>query len=162
MTTRFGDQHGARMAGLATGAHGIAPARAHHGFHVFEVYPWTGLLDVNGGQPALSILDRCRIRWGRVQKVDGDRAVVRSRPLTWDGRHLALGEARTEHPCWAHRGRSLLGAVREGDRVAMHWDWICDTLSPHQLDQLRRRTAQQLALTNRAREGATGRERTHH
>ncbi len=60
-----------------------------HGLHVFAVYPWVGLLrGADGGEP-LRVLDRCRVRWGRVEEVDGDHANVRSRPLVWDG--LALG-----------------------------------------------------------------------
>lgn len=152
VTESFSSQHGARLAGLSAHGGSVGPARAHHGYHVFEVYPWTGLLGVGDGQPALSILDQCRIRWGRVQSVEGDHALVRSRPLARDGRRLHLGRPRTERPRWASGGRSLLPGVREGDWVAMHWDWICDTLSARQLTQLRRRTAQQLELTNNDRE----------
>ena len=42
---------------------------------------------------ALTVLDRCRIRWGRVLAVQGDQVVVESRSLTWDGDGLALGRA---------------------------------------------------------------------
>lgn len=169
VTGRFADQPGARLSGLApadSSPHlpGHSPdhflgrstgrsdgtARAHHAYHVFEVYPWTGLLGVGDGQPALGILDRCRVRWGRVLAVDADRALVRSRPLTWDGTRLALGPPRTELPRWASGGRSLLPRVAAGDRVALHWDWICDALSERQLTELRRRTAEQLELTNAA------------
>ncbi len=38
----------------------------HHGFHVFAVYPWLGLLRSAAGVDALRVLDRCRIRWGTV------------------------------------------------------------------------------------------------
>lgn len=154
--TQRTDSSGSHPDGRAVGT---PPARAHHGYHVFEVYPWTGLLGVGDGQPALSILDQCRIRWGRVLAVDADRAVVRSRPLTWDGTRLALGPPRTELPRWASDGRSLLPRIAPGDRVALHWDWICDSLSEHQLAELRRRTAEQLELTNA---GLTPRRWWHH
>ena len=42
------------------------------------------------------MLDRCRIRWGRVLAVQGDQVVVESRPLTWDGRAARLGQPETE------------------------------------------------------------------
>ena len=148
VTQRFSDQHGARMGGLAANGESGGAARAHHGFHVFEVYPWSGLLGVGNGQPALSILDQCRIRWGRVLAVDGDRAVVQSRRLSYAGGRLGLGPPVRERPRWASGGRSLLPALRQGDWVAMHWDWVCDRLSAPQLAQLRRRTAEQLRLTN--------------
>lgn len=149
VTTHFADQHGARLTGLATAANPTGMARAHHGFHVFEVYPWTGLLHVGAGQPALSILEQCRIRWGQVLDVSGDHARVRSRPLAWDGHRLSLGAPRVEQPRWAHRGHSLLPAPpHDGSWVAMHWSWICDLLSTRQLVHLRNQTADQLRLTN--------------
>ena len=62
----------ARSGGdLATrGADG--QAAAHHGFHVFAVYPWVGLLRTGSDVPR-SVLDQCRIRWGTVVGVDGER-----------------------------------------------------------------------------------------
>ena len=148
---RFRDQVGARFSGLPGAPVGDAGVRAlpHHSFHVFEVYPWVGMLGRGDGEPALSVLDQCRIRWGRVQAVEGDRAVVRSRPLTWDGQTLSLGPEREERPRWADRGRSLLRDIDAGDQVSMHWDWVCDRLSLRQLAALRRYTDHQLRLTNR-------------
>jgi hypothetical protein len=150
---RFGDQVGARFAGLPGGSIGPAEAVPHHSFHVFEVYPWVGMLGRGDGEPALSVLDQCRIRWGRVLAVEGERAVVRSRPLTWDGQELSLGPERAERPRWADRGRSLLRDITAGDRVSMHWDWVCDRLSERQLSALRGYTERQLYLTNRALAG---------
>lgn len=123
-------------------------ATCHHSFHVFGVYPWVGLLGEDGrGQP-LRILDRCRIRWGRVREVSGAHVVVSSRPLTWDGRRLALGPPATETAVQAVDGLGLVGDVAPGDWVALHWDWVCDRLSPRQLANLRRFTARQLDITN--------------
>jgi hypothetical protein len=45
-------------------------------------------------------------------------------------------------------GRSLLAAVTPGDVVSLHWDEVCDHLTPGQRDQLQRRTTDQLTLTN--------------
>jgi hypothetical protein len=33
--------------------------------------------------------------------------------------------------------------------VALHWDWVCDRLTPGQLATLRGSTRHQLAITNR-------------
>jgi len=142
---RFRGQTGGFWNRLTTGT--TALALPHHSFQVFAVYPWAGLL-ASGSDVPLSVLDRCRIRWGQVIGVDGERALVRSNPLTWDGHVLALGEARDEAVHWSKDGRSLLGGVAVGDQVAMHWDWVCDRLDARQLDALRASSAAQLELTN--------------
>jgi hypothetical protein len=129
-------------------------AFAHHSFQVFVVYPWVRML--GRGDTPLHILDRCRIRSGVVQSVDGNAVVVRSRPLTWNGQALSVGPAVEERVRWAQGSRSLLSAAAEadpvaaGDTVAIHWDWVCDRLSPGQVTALVDRTNRQLELTNRA------------
>jgi Family of unknown function (DUF6390) len=122
-------------------------ALPHHSFHVLAVYPWVGLLRT-AGDAALSVLEGCRIRWGKVVSVDGERATVRSRPLLWDGWRLELGTERDEMARWTSSGRSLAGPVAPGDQVSLHWDWICDSLDDVQLDSLEAASTRQLELTN--------------
>jgi hypothetical protein len=141
----FADQVGGFWHRMDPPAQGLA--LPHHSFHVFAVYPWLGLLRT-AGDVALSVLDGCRIRWGEVVSVDGERAIVRSRPLLWDGRLLELGTEREETVRWASSGRSLAGPITPGDRVSLHWDWVCDGLSEVQLDSLEAASARQLELTN--------------
>ncbi|MGO9029578.1 MAG: DUF6390 family protein [Acidimicrobiales bacterium] len=129
-------------------------ALPHHSFHVFAVYPWVGLLGSAGDVP-LSVLDRCRIRWGEVVGIDGERATVRSRPLRWDGDELSLGPEREEAVRWSSSGRSLVGGIVPGDHVSLHWDWVCDRLGAAELGALELTSARQLELTNtQLREGA--------
>ena len=130
---------------LAPLGHGGVP---HHGFHVFAVYPWVGLLRGRTGDAAaapLHVLDRCRIRWGRVLSVQDDTAVVASRPLEWDGRRLRLGSPRAESARTGLAGLSLTPVVAPGDWVALHWDWVCQPLRPAQLAALRWWTWQQIS-----------------
>jgi Family of unknown function (DUF6390) len=129
-----------------------ASALAHHSFHVFAVYPWVSLLPAGkpGGVP-LSVLDRCRIRWGTVVGPDGDRVLVRSSPLTWDGKELALGEERVESVRWSAPGFQRPDAPEPGQMVSGHWDWICDRLTEAQAAQLSARSAQQLDAANGSR-----------
>ena len=142
----FASQTGADWGCLGAGH--AEPATPHHSFHVFAVYPWMGMLRKGRGGPALTVLDRCRIRWGQVVSVSGDHVEVSSQPLTWDGQALGLGEAQVEAARWAESGRSLSNPVVPGEWVALHWDWLCDRLAPSQLDALRRFTFRQLAVTN--------------
>jgi hypothetical protein len=118
-------------------------ATAHHGFHVLAVYPWFALLPARSGA-ALAVLQSCRIRWGTVARVEEDRLAVRSRPLTWDGTRLALGDEREESVRWREDGLTPAGAPEPGQVVACHWDWVCDSLTPEQAEQLAERTAHQL------------------
>ncbi|MDQ2796121.1 MAG: DUF6390 family protein, partial [Actinomycetota bacterium] len=131
-----------------------APGHAHHGYHVFAVYPWVGLLARTGRtEPALGILDSCRIRWGEVVAVDADRVRVQVRPLTLHDGRLELGDPVEQTVALLHGGLSLLEsslAPEPGDTVAMHWDWVCDVLRPEQAEQLHERTSDQLGRTNAA------------
>lgn len=120
----------------------------HHAFHVFGVYPWVGLLASGRTDHPLHVLDRCRIRWGRVVTVEGDLVVVRSRLLTWDGRQLGLGTPQLETVRRALDGASFVGELHPGQWVSLHWDWICDRLTPRQLANLRGYTLRQLTITN--------------
>lgn len=131
-----------------TGASWV-PGQPHHSFHVFAVYPWVGLLRRGtGNDVALSVLQQCRIRWGEVVAVRGERVEVLSQPLVLVDGVLALGAAREESAAWSVQGRSLLSSVSVGNNVALHWDWVCDVLSAEQLAALVQHSADQLDRTN--------------
>lgn len=121
---------------------------AHHAFHVFGVYPWVGLLTSGRSDHPLHQLDRCRIRWGRVEALEGDQAVVRYRPLSWDGTRVSLGAAEIETVQRGIDGRGFVQDLAVGDWVSMHWHWVCDRLDQRQLRDLRRYTTRQLEMTN--------------
>jgi hypothetical protein len=129
---------GERFHGQPGGTWRTASERAvpHHSFQVFEVYPWAGLLTAKAGPVAVSVLDRCRIRAGVVLDVHGESATVRSNPLVWDGAELTPGPPRDEVAAWSVGGRSLLGRLAPGDRVALHWDWVCDVITGPQQERI--------------------------
>ena len=127
----------------------LAGGVPHHSFAVFCIYPWTGLLsDGRKAEHALTVLDRCRIRWGKVLAVEGDQVVVESRSLTWDGRSLGLGEAETETAVRSLDGVGMVGALDTGDWVSLHWEWVCDRLSEQQVSRLRSYTMRHLRIVN--------------
>lgn len=119
--------------------------RPNHAFHVFCVYPWAGLLRAGIIDQPLAVLDRCRIRWGRVEGSLGEDWVVRSRPLVWEREQLRLGPARPE----VVRGPADGHEIRVGETVALHWDYVCQRLTPAQSVQLRRYHDLHLAIVNR-------------
>jgi hypothetical protein len=127
----------------------LAGARPHHNFHVFGVYPWLGLIRAGVVDQPLTVLDGCRIRWGRLLSVEGDEAVVMSRPLEWDDAALQLGRPRAEVVTIAAAGRHLAADPVVGDWVSLHWDWVCDRLTEQQVRRLRRETYAALGTVNR-------------
>lgn len=129
-----------------------ARARAHHSYQVFEVYPWAAML-LRGlpPGPAVSVLDRCRIRSGVVSEIDDEWVVVMSSLLTWDGNSLTPSPPQVERARWSVDGQSLLAPPDVGDTVALHWDWVCDVLTPDQADRI-----QQIEATQRTVVGLGG------
>ncbi len=125
----------------------------HHNFHVFAIYPWLGLMRAGSDHAPMSVLDRCRIRWGTVKEVSGDTAVVESRPLVFDGWRLGLGESQSESVRFGIGGfgfqaNGMPTELAVGDAVSLHWDWICDRLGGTALANLRYLTAKNLAAVN--------------
>jgi len=129
-----------------------AGVSAHHSFHVFVIYPWVRFLDRDAAT-ALQVMQDCRIRWGTVESVDDEHAVISSRPLVLDGGRLALSESTTERVRWRKNGVSLIAAPRPGDTVSAHWDWVCDTLADAEGAALASATQATLKLVNDVRNG---------
>jgi hypothetical protein len=136
-----------RFAGQIGGTWREAGSRAlaHHSFHVFEVYPWAALLRKTGNPAALHVLDRCRIRVGTVREVSAATATVSCRPLVTSGDgQIMRGATRDETAAWD--GASLPVGPKPGDRVALHWDWICDVLDDDRATLVESHERRQLSL----------------
>jgi hypothetical protein len=127
-----------------------AGAIPHHSFHVFAVYPWLGLLRTGIVDEPLHVLDQCRTTPALVHAVDGDTATVLARPLLWDGRSLELGTWTPRCVRWRDGGLSLVDAPVPGGWVSLHWDFVCDALSPAGAATLDRTTRRALAAANGA------------
>ena len=111
MEDRFRAMTGSRFSTLTESV--LAGGVPHHSFAVFCIYPWTGLLsDGRKATHALTVLDRCRIRWGKVLAVQGDQVVVESAPLTWDGRGSASASRRRRPPSARSTGSECLRPSR--------------------------------------------------
>ena len=126
-----------------------AGARPNHGFHVFCIYPWVGLMRTGLTTQPLEVLDRCRIRWGGVVAVEGDVAVVESQPLILEGDRVSLGPRHQEKVAWASEGRGFARALNPGDQVSMHWGWVCERIDSATVRTLERETTAALGLANR-------------
>lgn len=147
MQERFRRKTGAQFGRLTDAV--LAGGMPHHSYHVFCVYPWVGLLgDDRRYEQALTVLDRCRIRWGRVQQVRADQLVVQSQPLLFDDGRLYLGPPIVETVERTLNGVGLVTEFAVGDWVSMHWEWVCDRLGPRELAALRHYTRMHLEVVN--------------
>ena len=116
-----------------------------HAYHVFLVYPWIGLIRSGLVDPGLSIVDRCRIRWGTVIEVFGDTALVATDQLAWEGQQIVAGQPRIEEVSIYDERRG----IEPGAIVSMHWDWICEPISESTRLHLETAQSHHLALANR-------------
>jgi hypothetical protein len=61
-------------------------------------------------------------------------------------RVLAPGSERNEAVTWSAGGHSLLSSgLRPGDRVSLHWDWVCDVITAEQSERIESFERRQLA-----------------
>jgi hypothetical protein len=120
----------------------------HHSFHVFAVYPWLGLLRAGMDGAPLTVLDRCRIRWGKVLSVNGPTVTVSDRALVLDGHLLVEGPRRVEDVRRSVDGVGFAQDLEPGDVVALHWDWVCERLAPDALWRLQAWTRRMLRAVN--------------
>ncbi len=150
LTTSLGDRFERRAGSRFDAMAAAVPLGgvSHHSFHVFAVYPWLGLLRAGMEGAPLTVLDRCRIRWGLVEAVSGDLVTVRNRTLAFEGSRLVLGPERSEVAHLSLDGVGLAPAVGPGDIVSLHWDWVCDRLGTDGLAWLQRCTAVNLDAVN--------------
>jgi hypothetical protein len=125
-----------------------AGAHPVHAFHVMDVFPRLGLLRSGSLDNVLSVVDSCRIRWGRVLERDGDHLIVTAVPLVMSAGKLVLEEARVERIRGWQDGNGFVDGVRPGDVVSIHWDWACDVLDERRLGALRSWTAREMRIAN--------------
>lgn len=124
-----------------------AGAVPHHCFHVFALYPWLGLLRSGIVEKPLHVLDQCRTTPALVLSVDGESADVLVEPLLWGDGRLRLGEPEPRRVRWSDGGRSF-ARPQAGELVSLHWDFVCDVLTPDAAARLAGVTRRVLAAVN--------------
>jgi hypothetical protein len=127
----------------------FAGAVPHHCFHVFAVYPWLGLLRTGIVDEPLRILDQCRTTPARVVSTDGEHVTVSARPLLYEGGLLRLGDPVDRVVRWSDGGLAFVRPPEPGHEVSLHWDFVCDVLSPAAARALDRATRRALDAANR-------------
>lgn len=125
----------------------------NHAFHVMVVGPWVGMLRGGRSDAPMEVIDRCRIRRGKVLELRGDEAVVLTDRMSFTSGALTRvsPEAETtECVRLGEGGRHPCGPVRVGDVVAIHWDWVCEVLTPAAALALQQGEAAAIERANRA------------
>lgn len=117
-----------------------------HAYHVFMVYPWMGLIRSGLADPGLEVIDRCRIRQGRVLDVIDDTAIVSSDRLQWNGHSVEVGPTVTETVSVLENGEGL----EPGALVSLHWSWVCERISERQAAWLSASQTHHLRLANQS------------
>lgn len=137
------DRFKARMSGPAFGwLTGTLEAGAvpHHNFHVLEIYRRAGMAGDDRREPLLSVMDSCRISWGRVTEVTATKLAVARPPLVLRGHRLELGAPEAMAVEREAGGVGYTPGIRAGDWISIHWGWACEILSRRSLAQLQAAT----------------------
>lgn len=130
----------------------IPKAKPFHGFHVFDIYRRAGLSRSGSKENVLETMDKCRIAWGKVESVNlsvGDKknpsfgfVLVKYRPLVFEEKKILLGKEVLRKAFITDT------AIKPGDDVSLHWEYICDKITQRQKNNLIYWTNYHLALAN--------------
>jgi len=100
-------------------------------------------------------MDECRITpariKGQVKKETSEIAgklLVEYQPLIIENNNLKLGN-KVEREVWSEfNDKAFVKEPKVGDWVSLHWDWVCDVLTPQQAINLDKWNQYNLSLFN--------------
>lgn len=124
-------------------------ARMHHNVHVVNLTRRTGKDPV---VHTLDSMDKCRVSWGEVIRIDGPSVSVRRQPLVREGDRIRLGDPVEQSMTRSLTDDDIMEQAVVGDIISLHWDEPCEILTTEQLIHLKRYTAHAIALAG-ARHG---------
>jgi hypothetical protein len=117
------------------------PANMHHSFHVFKVWQQAEFAE---NPQILKMMDECRIGWGQVLGASKGNIKVLYEPIIFQNQKLGFGEAiqkdivcETKNPY-----------PKTNDWISFHWSSYCKTLSPDELQNLRKWTKINMNIRN--------------
>ncbi len=121
-------------------------AKPHHTFYVLGMYARSNLKS-GSEEKLLSLMDSCRISWGKVTDVKRETLVVERPTLAIDEGSLSLTLPEKKEVRYDALIPSF-GTVRKGDWVSVHWNFASEKLTSYQLRNLRKYTALDIQATN--------------
>ena len=114
-------------------------ATAHHSFHVLILGAVAKRVKLEG-----SLLDLCRIGWGKVKKLEKNSLIVKYKPLLTKN-EIKLGNDIEKK---IHRNKHILPKIRIGDYISFHWGEACGVLNKSSLKNLEFYTQKTIGLVN--------------
>jgi hypothetical protein len=117
---------------------------AHHDFNV--LYMGVGLTS-GKVEPTLASMENCRVSWGRVVEFHASNLIVKARRLQYINKKFVLSEEETRTVTYIP---DMLGPVKKGDHVAIHWGFAPLVLTPQQLANLEKYTSRVREALNRS------------
>lgn len=109
----------------------------HHSFHVLFLGSVTDTVEIRG-----KAIDLCRIAWGQVKGVSGDKLTVVYKPLVIKPKPRLGAMVKKEISYEPNFGVK----IKAGDWVSFHWDFVCDKLDKNQVKNLEKYTLHNLKL----------------
>lgn len=113
-------------------------SRAHHSFHVLVIGSVSGRIVLEG-----KLLDFCRIGWGKVMRYkkgeteNTNKVIVEYQSLRKRKRKYFLGKPIHKIVFW---DKKFIPKIKTGDIVAIHWNYIIQTLNVKDLVNLKNYT----------------------
>ena len=139
-------------------------AKPNHSFHVFNFWKRTGHL---ARLHTIETMDNCRISWGKIipfcnTKFPGAQSFATPPTLRSESRQTSSAPeicvACTDKLIFKNgqlgfeptikEVQSLEGGYKPGDLVTIHWNWVCEKITPQQAKNLEKYTDLALRLAN--------------
>jgi hypothetical protein len=93
-------------------------------------------------------LDKCRIGWGTVTKIDGPFIFAEIEPIIYVGGKLQFGPLAQQKFIRKLESEYDIEQLAIGDLVSIHWDTICEKITKKQFDAVRKYTKMHMELAN--------------
>jgi hypothetical protein len=85
---------------------------------------------------------------GKILSVNGPFLTVETKPLLYKDGKLTLGEAIQKKLIRELESDYDIEQLKQGDLVSMHWNVVCEKITPQQAKNLEKYTLRHLALAN--------------
>lgn len=130
---------------------GLTKAKPFHNYHVFSIFSKVGLMKSGERKAILSTMNNCRISWGKVKEIVLDKSLknaigsasVEYSPLKFD----EFGNLKLEEKITGNF-HLLDDSIKRDDKVSLHWNYVCDKITPQQKNNLEYWTSYHIEVFN--------------